>query len=76
MTKILLILFMFWLLIRLFRGPARRQERTQSRTTTRREAPRSESPCEGSTTISRITQPKEKVVNASDAELAHYEEVE
>ena len=72
MTKIIITIIMIWLLVRLFRSP---MSKKQSRTTPKRETPRPTQP-EGTTTLTRVSEPKKKVVDASTAENAHYEEVE
>ena len=41
--------------------------------TTKRETPRPSQP-EGTTTVTRIEEPKKKVIDASTAENAHFEE--
>lgn len=72
MFKYICILFLLWLLIRPIRSVNKKQS---GHTTTKRESTRSSQP-EGTTTVTRIEEPKKKVVDASTAENAHFEEVE
>lgn len=72
MFKYLLIFVLLWLLIRSFRSPRRNQSNQAS---SNRSAQRPSKP-EGTTTLTRVGEPKKKVVDSSDAETAHFEEVE
>ena len=73
MFKILFTLLMLWLLVRLFRQPSRsNQSKHTSPGRTATHTPQQE----GTTTLTRIGEPKKKVIDSSDAETAHYEEVE
>jgi flagellar biosynthesis/type III secretory pathway M-ring protein FliF/YscJ len=69
MFKYILILVLVWLLLRSFSRPRRYNQASSKRETSR-------SKPEGSTTVTRVGEPKKKIVDSSEADTAHYEEVE
>lgn len=71
MFKYICILLLLWLLIRTRNNVS--HDKKQSHRTTKRETPRPSQP-EGTTTVTRIEEPKNKVIDASTAENAHFEE--